>query len=138
MITMQDAAHSLNSVMAKMDEGEGSAAMLLNDPAPLRPFRFDHGVAQEAVGRNAAGIRRSTSSWTFSRLQPRKSRPGRTWRKQMNDQKKQDMIKIIKDAVMVEVKGQQLYTTRPARPRTRPPRPCSRCWPRMRTTTFAS
>ena len=28
----------------------------------------------------------------------------------MNDQKKQDMIKIIKDAVMVEVKGQQLYT----------------------------
>ncbi|MCK5481859.1 MAG: ferritin family protein, partial [Gammaproteobacteria bacterium] len=29
----------------------------------------------------------------------------------MNDeQKKQEMIKIIKDAVMVEVKGQQLYT----------------------------
>jgi len=33
MITMQDAARSLNSVMAKLDEGEGSAALFLNDPS---------------------------------------------------------------------------------------------------------
>jgi phospholipid/cholesterol/gamma-HCH transport system substrate-binding protein len=33
MITMHEAAHSLNSVMAKMDEGEGSAALFLNDPS---------------------------------------------------------------------------------------------------------
>lgn len=33
MITMQDAAQSLNSVMAKLDEGEGSAALFLNDPS---------------------------------------------------------------------------------------------------------
>jgi phospholipid/cholesterol/gamma-HCH transport system substrate-binding protein len=33
MITMQDAAHSLNSVMAKLDEGEGTASLLLNDPS---------------------------------------------------------------------------------------------------------
>lgn len=27
----------------------------------------------------------------------------------MSDQKKQDMIKVVKDAIMVEIKGQQLY-----------------------------
>ena len=32
MDVMQAAAHSLNSIMAKLDEGEGSAALLLNDP----------------------------------------------------------------------------------------------------------
>jgi len=32
MVVMQDAAVSLNSVMAKLDEGEGTAALLLNDP----------------------------------------------------------------------------------------------------------
>jgi phospholipid/cholesterol/gamma-HCH transport system substrate-binding protein len=32
MDVMQEAAHSLNSIMAKLDEGEGSAALLLNDP----------------------------------------------------------------------------------------------------------
>ncbi len=33
MATMQTAALSLNSIMAKLDEGEGTAAMMLNDPA---------------------------------------------------------------------------------------------------------
>ena len=32
MGVMQEAAASLNSIMAKLDEGEGSAALLLNDP----------------------------------------------------------------------------------------------------------
>jgi phospholipid/cholesterol/gamma-HCH transport system substrate-binding protein len=32
MVVMQEAAHSLNSIMAKLDEGEGTAALLLNDP----------------------------------------------------------------------------------------------------------
>ena len=32
MDVMQAAAHSLNSIMAKLDEGEGSAALMLNDP----------------------------------------------------------------------------------------------------------
>jgi phospholipid/cholesterol/gamma-HCH transport system substrate-binding protein len=32
MIDMRQAAESLNSVMAKLDEGEGTAALLLNDP----------------------------------------------------------------------------------------------------------
>ncbi len=32
MVVMQDAAVSLNSIMAKLDEGEGTAALLLNDP----------------------------------------------------------------------------------------------------------
>ncbi len=32
MEVIQEAAHSLNSIMAKLDEGEGSAALLLNDP----------------------------------------------------------------------------------------------------------
>jgi len=31
MDVMQEAAHSLNSIMAKLDEGEGTAALLLND-----------------------------------------------------------------------------------------------------------
>ena len=33
MDVMQEAAHSLNSIMSKMDEGEGTAALLLNDPS---------------------------------------------------------------------------------------------------------
>jgi len=33
MDVIQEAAHSLNSIMAKLDEGEGSAALLLNDPS---------------------------------------------------------------------------------------------------------
>jgi phospholipid/cholesterol/gamma-HCH transport system substrate-binding protein len=33
MEVMQEAAHSLNSIMAKVDEGEGTAALLLNDPS---------------------------------------------------------------------------------------------------------
>jgi len=33
MVVMQEAAHSLNSIMAKLDEGEGTAALLLNDPS---------------------------------------------------------------------------------------------------------
>ena len=33
MDVIQEAAHSLNSIMAKMDEGEGTAALLLNDPS---------------------------------------------------------------------------------------------------------
>ena len=32
MVVMREAATSLNSVMTKLDEGEGSAALLLNDP----------------------------------------------------------------------------------------------------------
>ena len=32
MDVMQEAAHSLNSIMTKLDEGEGTAALLLNDP----------------------------------------------------------------------------------------------------------
>ena len=32
MEVVQDAAHSLNSIMAKLDAGEGSAGLLLNDP----------------------------------------------------------------------------------------------------------
>jgi len=32
MDVMQEAAHSLNLIMAKLDEGEGTAALLLNDP----------------------------------------------------------------------------------------------------------
>lgn len=32
MVVVQEAATSLNSIMAKLDEGEGSAALLLNDP----------------------------------------------------------------------------------------------------------
>ncbi len=32
MVVVQDAAASLNSIMVKLDEGEGSAALLLNDP----------------------------------------------------------------------------------------------------------
>ena len=31
MAVVQDAAHSLNSIMAKLDEGQGSAGLLLND-----------------------------------------------------------------------------------------------------------
>ena len=33
MEVMNEAAHSLNSILAKLDEGEGSAALLLNDPS---------------------------------------------------------------------------------------------------------
>jgi phospholipid/cholesterol/gamma-HCH transport system substrate-binding protein len=33
MEVVQEAAHSLNSVMAKIDAGEGTAALLLNDPS---------------------------------------------------------------------------------------------------------
>jgi phospholipid/cholesterol/gamma-HCH transport system substrate-binding protein len=32
MTVMQDAAHSLDSIMTKLDSGEGTAALLLNDP----------------------------------------------------------------------------------------------------------
>ncbi len=32
MDVIQEAAHSLNSIMAKLDEGEGTAALMLNDP----------------------------------------------------------------------------------------------------------
>jgi phospholipid/cholesterol/gamma-HCH transport system substrate-binding protein len=32
MVVMQEAAQSLNSIMSKLDEGEGTAALLLNDP----------------------------------------------------------------------------------------------------------
>ena len=32
MDVMQEAAHSLNSIIAKLDEGEGTAALMLNDP----------------------------------------------------------------------------------------------------------
>lgn len=32
MVGMREAADSLNSIMAKLDEGEGTAALLLNDP----------------------------------------------------------------------------------------------------------
>jgi phospholipid/cholesterol/gamma-HCH transport system substrate-binding protein len=33
MVVVKDAAESMNSIMAKLDEGEGSAALLLNDPS---------------------------------------------------------------------------------------------------------
>jgi len=32
MDVIQEAAHSLNSIMSKLDEGEGTAALMLNDP----------------------------------------------------------------------------------------------------------